>query len=592
MTALTPGGLELARRLREILPGSRLHGPEGSSDVDVTFSDAAAHLRTLFTQGTPIVGVCAAGILVRALAPLIADKRSEPPVVAVAVDGSAAVPILGGHNGANRLARAIADVTGGIAAITTAGDARFGLAVDDPPSGWHCLNPEAAKGIAAALLADLPVGLTVEAGNAGWLTETGAPFAENGELSVIVTDRVVEHPGNNLVLHPQVLAVGVGCERDADPAELVELVEKTLADAGLSAKAVACVVSIDLKADEKAVHAAADFLGVPARFFTADELEELTPRLANPSGAVFKAVGCHGVAEAAALAAGGPDSALAVGKKGSRRATCAVARARDIINPTSGRRQGRLTVVGIGPGSAAWRTPEATEAIREADDVVGYGLYLDLIGDLIVGKTRHESKMTQEEKRARKALDLAAEGKSVVLVSSGDAGIYGLASLVFELLERENKPEWNRLAISVVPGVSALQAAAARIGAPIGHDFCTISLSDLLTPLDDIKRRLQAAADGDFVVALYNPVSNRRRTQLPAAREILLTARPKETPVVLARNLGREEETLRTITLGELTPDHADMLTLVLIGNSRTKAIKRGVNRWVFTPRGYAKKML
>lgn len=591
LVALGPSGLELARRLKEILPGSRLHGPEGAGDVDVTFSDAAAHFRTLFAQGTPIVGVCAVGILVRALAPLIADKRSEPPVVAVAVDGSAAVPIVGGHSGANRLARAIADATGGAAAVTTAGDARFGLAVDDPPPGWHCLNPEAAKGIVAALLDDRPVGLTVEAGEAGWLTESGASFAEGGDLSVIVTDRVEASPGNNLILHPQVLAVGVGCERGADSTELIELVKKTLADAGLSAKSAACVVSLDLKADEKAVHAAARALGVPARFFTAGELEELTPRLASPSEAVFKAVGCHGVAEGAALAAAGPDSALAVAKRGSRRATCAIARAPGVINPIPGRRQGRLAVVGIGPGNAAWRTPEATRVISEADDVVGYGLYLDMIGDLIIGKARHESKMTQEEKRARKALDLAAEGKAAVLVSSGDAGIYGLASLVFELLEREDRPEWNRLAISVVPGVSALQAAAARIGAPIGHDFCAISLSDLLTPPDDIERRLRAAADGDFVVALYNPVSNRRRIWLPAARDILLTARPKETPVVLARNLGRDEEAVRTITLGELTSDHADMLTLVLIGNSQTRVTKRGGNQWVFTPRGYVKKM-
>ena len=583
LVALSESGLELARRLKDALPGASVHAPKGS--------DAATLLRDLFTQGTPIVGICAAGILVRALATLLADKRCEPPVVAVAVDGSCAVPVLGGHVGANRLARAIADITGGTAAVTTAGDVKFGLALDDPPKGWRVANPEAAKNVAAALLAGGPVGLKVEAGDASWLTDSGAPFADKGELTVTVTDRVVPEPGRGLVLHPQVLALGVGCERGADPEELAGLVEQTLANAGLSPQAVACVVSLDLKADEAAVHELARSLGVAARFFPAQQLEEQTPRLANPSDVVFKAVGCHGVAEGAALAAAGADGQLIVEKNASKRATCAVARAPGLIGAHVGLARGRLAVVGIGPGSDDWRTPEATRVLSEADDVVGYRLYLDLVGDLIAGKTRHESKMTQEEKRARMALDLAAQGKSVALVSSGDAGIYGLASLVFELLDREDKPEWNRLEVSVVPGVSALQAAAARIGAPIGHDFCTISLSDLLTPMDQIERRLRAAADGGFVVALYNPVSKRRRTQLETARKILLTARPPETPVVLARNLGRAEESVTVMTLGELTPDHADMLTLVLVGNAQTRVTERGVNLWAYTPRGYEKKM-
>ncbi|MEK9725241.1 MAG: precorrin-3B C(17)-methyltransferase, partial [Rhodospirillaceae bacterium] len=220
-----------------------------------------------------------------------------------------------------------------------------------------------------------------------------------------------------------------------------------------------------------------------------------------------------------------------------------------------------------------------------------YKLYLDLVDDLIAGKPRHDSKLSEEEARARMALDLAAEGRRVALVCSGDPGIYALATLVYELLDREDRPDWNRVDVRVEPGVSAIQAAAARIGAPIGHDFCTISLSDLLTPWADIVRRLEAAAAGDFVVALYNPVSKRRRTQLAEAQRILAAARPADTPVVLARNLGREGESVEVIALGELTPDHADMLTLVLIGNSQTRSMARGAGRWVYTPRGYAAKM-
>jgi cobalt-precorrin 5A hydrolase / precorrin-3B C17-methyltransferase len=593
VVALSFGGVDLARRLTPSLPQSRVHGLATRTEgADVPFADTVAHLQSLFTAGVPIVGVCAAGILVRALAPLLTDKTGEPPVVAVAEDGSAVVPLLGGHRGANRLARAIAGAVGGRAAITTGGDTRYGFGLDDPPPGWRVANPAAVKDVAAALLAGVPVALRVEAGDVAWLRRSGAPFAEHGERAVWVTDRADVDRDAALVLHPPVLAVGVGCERGVAAEEVIELVENTLHAHGLAPGAVACVASIDVKADEAAVHAAAATLGVPARFFTAAELQAEAPRLHNPSETVYREVGCHGVAEGAALAAAGSEGLLIVDKTRSKRATCAVARAPADIDPEAvGRGRGRLTIVGIGPGGGDWRTPEVTRALAEATDVVGYGLYLDLVADVIAGKTRHSSNLSEEEARVRMALDLAAEGRSVALVSSGDAGIYGMAALAFELLDRENRPAWNRLAISVAPGISAFQAAAARLGAPFGHDFCAVSLSDLLTPWPEIERRLKAAAEGDFVVALYNPVSRRRRTQLAAARDILLTARPPETPVALVRNVGRDGEAVAVIPLDALEPEAVDMLTVVLIGNSRTRLIERGVNRWLYTPRGYEKKL-
>jgi cobalt-precorrin 5A hydrolase / cobalt-factor III methyltransferase / precorrin-3B C17-methyltransferase len=592
LLALSAGGLTLARRLQPLLPESRVHGLAGrADDADLLFQDTVAHMRGLFVAGTPIVGICAAGILIRALAPLLSDKRREPPVLAVAEDGGTAVPLLGGHQGANSLARAIAEATGGVAAITTAGDVRLGFGLDDPPAGWRVANQEAAKAVTAALLAGEPVRLEIEAGTAGWLTSTGIRVADRGEIAIRVTDRVTDEAETTLVLHPPVLALGVGCERGAEPMELIELARTTLAAHGLAEGAVACVASIDLKADEAAVHAVADALGVPARFFSAAELEAQAPRLANPSDIVFREVGCHGVAEGAALAAAGGDSTLAVEKTRSARGTCAVARSAHFIDAAAvGRPRGVLSIVGIGPGGPDWRTVEAARALGHATDIVGYGLYLELIADLTRGKRLHASPLSEEEARARSALDLAAKGRSVALVSSGDPGIYALASLVFELLDRENRADWNRLAIEVVPGVSALQGAAARAGAVIGHDFCAISLSDLLTPWPEIERRLRAAAEADFVIALYNPVSRRRRAQLPAAREILLAHRPPDTPVVLARNLGRDGEVVRIVELTALTPDDADMLTVVLVGSSRTCLVSRGTHRFVYTPRGYAAK--
>jgi cobalt-precorrin 5A hydrolase/precorrin-3B C17-methyltransferase len=329
-------------------------------------------------------------------------------------------------------------------------------------------------------------------------------------------------------------------------------------------------------------------LGVPARFFTAAALLEETPRLANPSAAVFAETGCYGVAEGAAFAAVGRAGALVVAKRKSAHATCAVARAPAPIDAQSlGRARGSLMVVGIGPGDAEMRTAEADAALAAASDVVGYGLYLDLLGEALAGKARHESALGAEEARVRRALDLAAGGRRVALVSSGDAGIYGLAALVFELLDREARADWRRIAIAVVPGVSAVQAAAARLGAPLGHDFCAISLSDLLTPWPVIERRLRAAAEGDFVVALYNPRSERRQSQLGAARDILLACRAPATPVALARNLARAGESIRLTTLGALDPDAADMLTLVLVGSSATRLLE-GTPPRLYTPRGYA----
>lgn len=594
LIVLGAGGMTLARRLQPLLPGSTVHGLAGRADAaDHTFAETMAHLRALFEAGTPIVGICAAGILVRAIAPLLADKHAEPPVVAVAEDGSAAVPLLGGHHGGNRIARVIAAATYGVAAITTAGDVRLGFGLDDPPAGWHIADPSVAKAVTATMLAGAPVALRVEAGDASWLRSIASHFVDQAETGILVTDRseAAGSNGSTLVMHPPVLALGVGCERGCPSDELIGLARDALAAHGLAEAAVACVVSLDLKADEAAVHALADALGVPARFFPAAELEAEAKRLLNPSDVVFREVGCHGVAEGAALAAAGADATLVVEKTRSRRATCAVARATGNLDPLGiGRERGRLSVVGVGPGCPDWRTAELRRVLGASTDVVGYGLYLDLVADLIVGKRQHSTPLSEEEGRVRVALDLAAEGRTVALVSSGDPGIYALAALVFELLDREDRPAWNRLAIDVVPGITALQAAAARAGAVVGHDFCAISLSDLLTPWADIERRLRAAADGDFVVALYNPVSQRRRTQLPAACDILRAARAPETPVVLARNLGRAGETIRVIELRSFRPDDVDMLTVVLVGSSRTRLIERGTHRFVYTPRGYAAK--
>jgi len=476
------------------------------------------------------------------------------------------------------------------AAVTTAGDVRFGVALDNPPAGWALANPEDVKSFAGDLLAGETVRL--DASVPPFIADAGIERDLGGVLRITATPYAETGDARHLVYHPASVAIGVGCERGTAPDELLQLVHAALTDANIAPAAIAGLYSLDLKADEPAVHAVAAALGVEALFFDAATLEAETPRLKNPSEIVFGEVGCHGVSEGAAFAAAGADGDLIAEKTKSARATCALAVSPSpITRPVGSAPQGRLLIVGTGPGSNDWMTAESESVVAVATDLVGYSLYLDLLGARADGKTRHDFPLGEEIDRVRAALELASTGKTVALVSSGDPGIYAMATLAFELLETGGRADWRRVAIQVCPGISALQAAAARSGAPLGHDFCTISLSDLLTPWEAIERRLQAAADGDFVVAFYNPVSRRRTWQLGKAREILLTGRPDTTPVILARNLGRDGEQVRTITLGALDPADIDMLTVVLVGSSETRAIPREDGRsWVYTPRGYAGK--
>ncbi|MHA1164022.1 MAG: precorrin-3B C(17)-methyltransferase [Alphaproteobacteria bacterium] len=591
---LGASALETAERIKATLDDAEIHGLKARvPEADVPFEKTTRHITGLFRERRSIIGVCASGILIRALGPHLTDKKEEPPVLAVAEDGSAVVPLLGGHHGANDLARQIADTLGCAPAITTAGDLTFGVALDAPPQGWVFANPEHAKDVMAALLAGAHARIT---GNAPWLEEARLPLAEEGKIELAVTHCAESGSSSKLVYHPQCLAIGVGCERDCEAGELIELVAKTLEAHNLAPGAIALLASLDVKADEAAVHALGEHFGVPVRFFSAEELNEQTPRLKNPSDIVLREVGCPGVSEGAALACAGAQGNLIVEKTKSARATCAVALAPAPLTASIiGRARGHLAVVGIGPGGEAWRSAEAVSLLRAATDWVGYGLYLDLVSDLAGDTREHRFELGEEEARARHALELAGEGRDVALICSGDAGIYAMASLVFELLDTGSSgaavsDAASRVEITVAPGISALQAAAAKAGAPLGHDFCAISLSDLLTPWEAIVKRLHAAAEGDFVVALYNPKSRRRKDQLSEAIAILRGHRPDDTPVIIAASLGRPGECIATTSLGEFNPEQVDMLSIVIVGSSATRRIVKITPERIYTPRGYEMK--
>jgi cobalt-precorrin 5A hydrolase/precorrin-3B C17-methyltransferase len=577
---LGSSALPLALKLKEALQ-AEIHGPQCVKGPDQAYEKATAALQGLFRDGQPIIALCASGIVIRSLAPVLDDKRREPPVLALAEDGSTVIPLLGGHHGANELARRIAGITGGHAAITTASDVRFGAALDDPPPGWLLANPDDVKAFVARLLAGEGVKVN---GHIPWLD---LPTSQTAALQVTATHEELRGSPSHLVYHPKVLTLGVGGERGVAAEELLALVDDTLARHHLSKQALAVIASIDLKQDEAAIHSLAQHMGLALRLFTAAELNAEAPRLKTPSALVMSEVGCPGVAEGAALAAAGPEAKLIVAKTKSRRATCAVALAPAPILKPAGRTQGRISLVGLGPGDISSRSPAASAALLQATDWVGYDLYLDLAQDLRTAQQEHRFPLGGEEMRVRHAIALAKDGRQVALICSGDPGIYAMAALVFELLDLEAE----RIAVEVLPGISAFQAAAARAGAMIGHDFCCISLSDLLTPWEVIERRIEAAAQGDFVTAFYNPRSLRRRDQLERAIAILKPHRSPDTPVVIASNLGRTEEKVRIVRLADFDPDVVDMLTLVMVGSSQSKSFRRGDGRtYAYTPRGYAKK--
>lgn len=579
--ALNAAGEATARRVAQALD-CPLHGRVGRTQADITFPNALDHARDLFAAGHAIIGVCASGILIRAVAPLLSDKTTEPPVLSISDDGKVVVPLLGGHRGANRLARQVAEALGGTAAVTTAGDVALGVALDEPPLGYRLANPQDAKDVMAALL------------SGGGATQTGKALfdlPEGDAVEIVVTDAPEVGGPARLVYHPQRYALGVGCARGAQTEELWENVCAVLAEAGIAQGAVASINTLDLKLDEPAMNAVAARLGCPLRAFTAADLKDIV--VPTPSDVVRAEVGTPSVSEAAALVASGGE--ITVPKRKTANTTAALARAATPITDHKGRARGRLSIVSIGPGQSSWRTPEASRLVQEAEELVGYGLYIDLLGPLAAGKPRSDYPLGGEEARCRHALERAGEGRNVALICSGDAGIYAMGALVFELMARTDDSAVTdaarRIEVVCTPGVSALQAAAARAGAPLGHDFCAISLSDLLTPREDIIRRLNAAAEGDFVIAFYNPVSKRRRTLLAEARDILLRHRPADTPVMLASSLGRPEEHLRYRRLDELEVDEVDMLTVVLIGSSHSRLVNTGDGARMFTPRGYARKM-
>ncbi|MGW2699762.1 precorrin-3B C(17)-methyltransferase [Streptomyces sp. NPDC001340] len=520
-------------------------------------------VRAAFAECEQLVCFLATGATVRLLAPSLGDKAADPGVVCVDEGGRFAVSLVGGHGGgANELAREVGALLGAEPVVTTATDA-VGLPGLDT-LGFPFEGSVAT--VSRALLDGEPVALEAEV---PWPLPP-LPTSPQGSYTVRLTDRAVEPGEREVLLRPPSLVVGVGASKGAPVEEVLGLVEDVLREVGLSPKSVAELATVDAKSEEPGIIAAAERLGVPLVTYPAEELAAV--RVPNPSIAPLAAVGTPSVAEAAALVRGGE---LLVPKRKSERADGQPAMATCAVVRRPGR--GRLAVVGLGPGARDLLTPRAAAELRRASVLVGLDQYVDQIRDLLRPGTRVlESGLGAEEERARTAVAEARKGHAVALIGSGDAGVYAMASPA--LAEASDDID-----VVGVPGVTAALAAGAILGAPLGHDHVSISLSDLHTPWEVIERRVRAAAEADIVVTFYNPRSRGRDWQLPKALAILAGHREPTTPVGVVRNASRPDESSRLTTLAALDPATVDMMTVVTVGNTATRDI---AGRMV-TPRGY-----
>ncbi|KWZ35320.1 precorrin-3B C(17)-methyltransferase [Burkholderia anthina] len=561
---LGAGALDTARRIQARYPGARVHGLAARVDADVSFDELGAHLRELYARGLPIVALCAAGIVIRCLAPALADKGVEPPVLAVAEDGSAVVPLLGGLTGVNAIAREIAACVGVAPAITTSGELRFGACVLNPPEGYALADLAQGKRFVSDLLAGASTRID---GAAPWLDEVALPRDAAAAHAIRVTPDAWRGARDELVIHPRSVVVGVAADAVHADEALAVRIAAALDAQDLARLALAAIVAPASAIGDAALEEAASTLDVPLRFVASDGDRDAPADAATLLGRALRVA--HTLRDA------------------SNGLACAVA-SQPVDPATLGRARGRLTVLGLGPGGAAWLTPAARAALADATDILGYTTYVNMAGPFRADQRVHGTDNREEMQRARHAFELAAEGRRVAVVSSGDPGVFAMAAAVLEALDEACNPQWAAVDLRVEPGISASLATAAQAGAPLGHDFCAISLSDNLKPWDVIETRLRHAAQADLVMAFYNPISRARPWQLDRALDIVRAHRAADTVVVLGRDIGRPGATLSTTTLGALRGEQVDMRTMVIVGSSTTRRFAIGNAReWVYTPRWY-----
>lgn len=540
-------------------------------------------VKEAFSSADALIFWCAAGIAVRCIAPCLTHKSQDPAVLVLDERGKHCISLLSGHmGGANALAGTVSALCGAEPVITTGTDTEHRFSVDEFArcNGLVVTDWEKAKRISAKVLA----GETLTIGS-GMKKEQYCPVEgleeqnwKEGEFlsnaDVWITPRRITAPDQVLQLIPRNLTVGIGCRKGTELSALHAALDRFMEQTGLDRRGICRITSIDRKKEEQGLVDLASDLGVPFVTYTSEELLQ-APGEYPSSEFVREITGVDNVCQRSAMLGAGDGAAVIAEKTVVDGITMAAAAG---VLKKSGNARGIVYAVGIGPGEPEQMTPQAEAALRRADLIVGYKTYVDQIRPVFPDKEYKVSGMRQELLRIREALEEARTGKTVAVISSGDASVYGMGGLLWELSE-----QYDDVDVECVAGITAALSGGAVLGAPLGHDFTCVSLSDLLTPWDLIRKRLELAAEGDFVIALYNPSSRTRQHRYEEACRILLEHRPGNTVCGWCRNIGRQGEEWKVCTLKELQQQPVDMLTTVFIGNSRTRVIR---GRMV-TPRGY-----
>ncbi len=541
-----------------------------------------------------ILFVGSIGASIRLVAPLLSLKDKDPGVIVIDNKGLKIVPIIGSHqSNVQNIAFQISSLFGGEIIETNNSVEKNFLNIDSfgyqwgwKRSGnvknWSKLVIKQAnnKKIFCKQLSGNNLWKNSEAGNTidDLLDEEDKQKESTFHISVFSDKKNTWHPPH--------LWIGIGCERNTSRELIEDSLENFLKANNLSPLSIAGLASVDLKKDEQGIIKISKENNWPVKFFTTEELSKInTP---NPSSIVLKEIGTPSVAEAACILAAGKGSKLLKEKKifksvNSSKSTngaltIAVAQSKNQYSPF----KGEIHIVGSGPGDISYLTNDARKALSKCSIWIGYKMYLNLIKPLArKDQVLLESNLTEERERCEKAIKLAEEGIKVALVSSGDSGIYGMAGLLLELIQKISKE--FRPSFEVHPGISSMQLAAALGGAPLMNDFCSISLSDKLTPWEYIEKRIAGALLGDFVITFFNPQSLERRWQLKRAIDLCLSYRSGNTPVLVGRQVGRGNQSQSFFKLNSIPIQDIDMLSIIIIGNSKSTLVD-GI---FLTPRGY-----
>jgi cobalt-precorrin 5A hydrolase/precorrin-3B C17-methyltransferase len=559
-------GLKLANEIVKFFPQAKVC-KFSQDEVKRSWEDASAFLFIMAT-----------GIVVRTIAPLIKNKKEDPAVLVIDEEGKHVIPLLGGHQArANELATTLATLINANPVITTSSDINNLPALDlwIERCQLFIQNPSILPKIMSKFIENRKIKIHI---NSDLIRVPIFPdhfqVVKEAEIAdIIITNKKLELELNEdqLILIPRNLVVGLGFHDWVTSNEIEEAVKKVFIDEGLYFEALKGVATLEKKAKNEALQEFSRNYRLRVFSYTPEELQEVKGLSFSPI--VERAVGVSSVCEQSAILAS--QGKLIVPKRVFKDITIAVAEAPYYV-------KGKVYVVGIGPGSLFYITPKAITAIREADVIIGYKTYINQIESLIKDKMIFAYGMTEEVKRAKNAIEYALKGMKVSVISGGDPGVYGMAGLIFEILAQNNV----EVEVEVIPGISAFNAASSMVGAPIMNDFACISLSDRLTPWDEIEKRLEYAAKSNFVIIIYNPKSSKRRENLTKAKEIILKYRDNNTPVAIVKNTTREGEEVFLTTLEEIDSYPVDMNTTIIIGNSQSYIYKN----FFITPRGYRRK--